>query len=919
MRNFVVGCLLSVLATTACKSAVAPDGAQVPDGAPPRRAQATDEPVPAQRLPVDVEPLAYELALKIVPAEPTFSGHVEIEVRLSKPRRVLWLHARDLRVTRAEVDVGGERLFALFQTRNEDGVSSLTLPRAIGPGVAKVKLAFEAPFNRADVGLYRTDASGDAYVFTQFQAIDARRAFPCFDEPGFKTPFRVTLEVKREHTAVANTRVSGEERAADGHKRLRFAPTEKLPTYLVAFAVGPLDVVEAPPIPPSALRAKPLPLRGVARRGKGPRLAKALSIAPALVLWLERYFGAAFPFDKLDLIAVPGMTGAMENAGAITFEEQTLLSSPDTYTARQARRIVGTLGHEIAHNWFGNLVTMRWWDDLWLNEAFATWMATRLHEAWKPSHQAWIRQWEFVDDAMRLDSLVTARRIRQPILSSHDINGAFDDITYGKGSRVLSMFERYLGDDAFAKGVQLHLQRFRFGSATADEFFESLSKASGKPVGPALRTFLDQPGVPLLEVRVSCEGGGAKAHLRQSRFLPRGSKGERRASWHVPACLRYPVGARIQETCALLTESEAEIPLVGSSCPAWLHANADGAGYYHFVASAQDLAALVGAADQLAPRERMALQQSLVSAFETGAHPAAFVLSQLEVLAGSVHRGVAHAGMGFFARIRDVVPASHVARFEAWARRLYAPAMARLGLEPRGDVEDEERLARGQVVEFLVRVAREPKVRTELMRRAVAWHAGLTATPQARASGRLDPALLEVALEAAVDNASDAFFGSLFDVLRKSTDAALRRRIVRALARATHPKRAERVRALALEPSTTANEVANLMQEHTAVQANRAPAFDWLRKNYDPLIARLPPGGPVTDLPRWFELACTREEAAMLRAFLGPRVAKVTGAPRNLDIAEERITLCAAVAEVQRESVRAFFEQVDVRTGLRRP
>lgn len=904
-----------VLVSSACKSKPRTD-APTDAANTTIAAQPDDERVPSSRLPPDVTPLAYDLDLTVVPSEPKFAGRVVIEVQLSKPRRVVWLHARDLRVTRAEVRAQGERLFVLYTQRDEEGVASLTLPRAIGPGVAKLELSFEAPFNTNDVALYRTDAGGESYAFTQFEAIDARRAFPCFDEPAFKTPFRISVEVKREHVAVSNAPLVGEEHVTEQRKRLRFAPTENLPTYLVALAVGSLDVVDAPPVPPSALRPKPLPLRGVASKGKGEQLKHALSLAPELVARLERYFGTAYPYAKLDLLAVPGMAGAMENAGAVTFEENILLVTPETYTGNQARRLISTLTHELAHQWFGNLVTMRWWDDLWLNEAFASWLETRIYETWKPHHRAWLRQWTDVANAMRVDGLTAARRIRQPIASNHDIHGAFDDITYGKGARVLSMFERYLGGDVFARGVQVYLKRHRFGSATTDDFFDALSTAAGRPVGPALRTFLDQSGVPLVEVRKVCEGGAAKAHLRQSRFLPRGSKGDRNARWQLPVCLRYPGNKGELTTCTLLRDAESEVPLPGVSCPAWVHPNADGAGYYHFVLSKDETRALVLASSRLTPRENMSVVASLEAAFETGALDAGFVLAQLPVFAASPHRGVARSPMELLRRTGDdVVPASHAAKFQAWARALYRPAMSRLGFEARGAAEDEERLLRVDIVGFLVGAVRDPAVRAEATRRAATWLGGLAQPPaggkakRTLAEGQLDPALLESALEAAADDGDDALFGALIKALGAQTDTAVRRRIVRALARATTPKRAERVRALALDKTVTANEVIHLLREHTAVKANVAPTFEWLKSNYAAVVARLPRSSNSTaELPRLFEGLCSTEAATLLRAFLGPRVQTLPGAPRNLDIAEERITLCAAIAGMQRASAMRFFK-----------
>jgi alanyl aminopeptidase len=340
---------------------------------------------------------------------------------------------------------------------------------------------------------------GDDYVFTQFQPIAARRAFPGFDEPSFKAPFELTLTVPHGHVAVGNSPALSEEKDPSGRRRIRFAPTPPLPTYLVAWAVGPFDVVEAP-LPPSAEREHSLPLRGLAPRGRGPELRFALDHTGPLLESLERYFASPYPFAKLDVIAVPDFgAGAMENVGAFTFRDSLLLIDPDRAPEWQRRSFANVMAHELAHSWFGNLVTMPWWDDLWLNESFATWMLQQVHSA------------------MNADSLDSARSIRQPIASDHDIANAFDGITYSKGAGVLAMFERWLGEESFRAGIRRHVEEHRFGSADADDLLQALSAASGRDVSGPFQGFLTRPGVPFLRTREVCDSAGSRLVVEQSR------------------------------------------------------------------------------------------------------------------------------------------------------------------------------------------------------------------------------------------------------------------------------------------------------------------------------------------------------------------------------------------------------------------
>jgi alanyl aminopeptidase len=872
-------------------------------------ALAASEPIPTRRLPRDVEPLSYDLSLRVVPTEERFSGSAEVSLRLTRPRQVLWLHGKDLRVRSAQLLLpSGETLPATYAQRHDDGVASITLPRAVGPGNVKLSLSYDASLGTSEVGLYRVVDGGESYAFTQFEAIDARRCFPGFDEPAFKTPFRVSMTVKREHTAVANTLPLREEMLAGGFKRVTFAPTERLPTYLVAMAVGPLDVVTAPAIPTNAWRSRPLPLRGVAARGKGASLRTALAVTPGLVAELERYFGIAYPYDKLDLIAVPGQSGAMENAGAITFEERSLLMSANSASVEQERRVASTIAHEVAHQWFGNLVTMRWWDDIWLNEAFATWVGTKVHEQARPKDNAELKLLEWVQDAIKLDRLMSSRRIRQPIESTHDINGAFDDVTYGKGSQVLSMFERYVGAPAFQRGVRQHLQRFRFGTATLDDFLRALSEGSGKDIAPAFRSFLMQPGLPIVDVRVDCGGEKPVVRLAQSRFLPKGSTGDPRRLWSIPVCVRYETDGQVRSACTLLSQAEGTLALSERGCPAWVFPNADGAGYYLFGLSAADHEKLSRVAiHKLNVREQVALADSLYGAFESGRLSTPDVLAAFAPLASSPERSVGRRPMELVRTLRDhVVPEELAPRVEAYARRLYAARWARLGFDGARDRSPEQRVYRKELLAFLALDVRDPAVRKEALRRGFAY---LGLGPDRKEHADVVSAdLRETLMTVAAQEGGGKVFDLLARRLRASRDQAERLRTLRALGRAVDPTLARKALALVLDEAVAANEAAKFFEEQVPTREMRDVSWTWLQGSYDGVAARLPPT-PFGQgmLPRRFEHFCTAKRGEEVGRFFAPRIEKLSGGPRNLKITQEMISLCAASAAAQRESARVFF------------
>ena len=459
---------------------------------------------PTLRLPSDVRPTHYALTMTIVPGKTTAPGEITIDIALDRPHSTVWLNAVALTVSRVLVD--GAEAHPRIDDRADQFVG-LAFDPPLPAGDHRVTLAFEAQQNGNSArGLFTVKDGGAWYTLTQFEAIAARRAFPCFDEPALKAPWQLTLRVPRELTAVANAPVVTEKAIGDGMKEVQFAETKPLPSYLVAFAVGPFDIVDAGNVGPvksserrpraahsatagggeaAKLRARgdhATPLRIVVAGGHAGDVRFAAEAIPQLLQEEELWLGVAYPFAKLDHLAIPlNVRLAMENAGLITYGAPILLA-PRAATPPFRHGLANVAAHEMAHQWFGDLVTMAWWDDVWLNEAFATWFADKIVDAWQPGYEHGAGRVHERADAIEADSLSSARRIRQPIETRSDIANAFDAITYSKGATVLGMFEGWLGDDAFRRGVLGYLDAHRYASATADDFLGALSVASAKPV-----------------------------------------------------------------------------------------------------------------------------------------------------------------------------------------------------------------------------------------------------------------------------------------------------------------------------------------------------------------------------------------------------------------------------------------------------
>ncbi|HJT97335.1 MAG TPA: M1 family metallopeptidase, partial [Rhodanobacteraceae bacterium] len=683
----------------------------------PIAARAADD-VPAGKLPATAIPKHYALHFTIDPRTDRFSGETRIDVELKQPSDRVFLHAEHLDIGKATVaTAGGKPTDAKPVVHADVGVLELDFGRRIAAGTIELALEYTAPFNAKLEGLYKVRVGDDAYAVTQMEPISARWAFPGFDEPRFKVPFDIALTVPADEVAVANTRQTNETKSADGKsKTLTFATTKPLPTYLVAFAVGPWDVVDAPPVPANAIRKDPLPLRGIAPRGKGKKLAWVLGETPAVIRFYEEYTNQPYPFDKLDLLGAPDFSaGAMENAGLIVYRDALLLLDEHS-PADRYRAVFNVNAHEIAHQWYGDLVTVPWWDDIWLNEAYATWAQRKATLALKPEYFGDMEALEARLYTMKNDSLLTARKVRQPIAGHGDIETAFDGITYQKGASVLGMFEAWVGEEKFRAGMREYLASHKFGSGNSDDLIVSLTKAGGKgeAFSKSMKSFLDQPGIPLVHTEVVCKDGKATLALSESRYLPFGVLGTGEPRWGVPVCTRFGRGTESATQCFLLDKAERRFDVEGG-CPDWYLPNAQALGYYRFDMAPGDLAKLADAVPALSAPEQVVYADALNSAFQRGDLGPAAVLDATPALARSDMPQVATALLGPFEWIREELATDRVRNaLDAYATSIYAPRLTQLGYHRRPDDSSTTIALRQRLAQFLALIVRDPDVRKPL-------------------------------------------------------------------------------------------------------------------------------------------------------------------------------------------------------------
>ncbi len=669
------------------------------------------------RLPASVLPHAYRLILAPELDEATFAGEVTIDVAIEVPTATVVLNAAELEIAAATVALGGEdsprAATITLDATEERAVLTFTEELPVGP--ATLHLTFTGILNDKLHGFYRstfTDDNGNEHVIatTQMESTDARRAFPCFDEPEFKATFEITLVVDEHLAAFSNSPVADETAEPGGKKRVHFAPTMVMSTYLVAFVVGPLEHTD--PVDVGGV-----PLRVVHPLGKGHLTAFALDVGAHAIRFFTEYFGIAYPGDKVDMVAIPDFAaGAMENLGCITYRESLLLVDPATAARSELERVADVICHEMAHMWFGDLVTMKWWNGIWLNEAFATFMEVLAVDAYRPEWQRWVSFGVEREAAMAVDGLHATRPVEFPVGRPEEAEGMFDVLTYQKGGSVLRMLEQFIGPDVFREGIHDYLVAHSYANTETRDLWRALELSSGRPVARIMDTWINQGGYPLITV-------GDDGSLTQQPFSYSGAPGGAIGShWQVPV-LHRSLGATDDWADALLLTA---IPNAGAGGDDVV-VNAGGTGYYRVAYSAERVAHLAGRLGDLAPLERYNLMSDTWAATLAGHAQVADLLRLAKALAdsGEVDPSVWSVVIGALGLFDRIVADEGRPMLAAAVRQLLGPIAASLGWERR-DADDERTPSlRSAVLRTLGTIGADPGVRTE----AASRFAGREAAP----------------------------------------------------------------------------------------------------------------------------------------------------------------------------------------------
>jgi aminopeptidase N len=879
-----------LVALTACSAPAASSPPAVAVAAPvpaPTPPPVPDPTPPAFRLPGDIAPVSAKLDLTVIPDQPTAHGEITITAKRVRPTRVVWLNANGLTIekaslagTPARVLHGGEQLVGLASTRE--------LPETFD-----IDIVYTAPIaTDKSVGIYSVAEGGKSFAYTFFEAIDARRAFPCFDEPAFKIPWQLTFHVKRDQLARGNTAIVKETDEGTDMKKVELAETVPLPSYLVAFMVGPFDDIDDG----VAGRAH-TPVHFIVPPGHRDELAWAKQVTPKVVAALENYFAMDYPFGKLDVAVVPRFWGTMEHPGIVAMGQPLTLIRPAEQTREREESYLNILAHEMGHYWFGDLVTMAWFDDTWLNESFGEWLDLITTDAVMP-------QWHVLDERVQLatagmhaDETLAAQPIRSPVTTGQAIEAAFDgQLTYSKGATVIRQFEAFVGRDKWQAFIRAYIHEHQFGSATGPELFAELRAAFGAPTADAFEHDFTHAGVALVNLHADC-----KAHQLvvdpMVRALPAGvvEAADDRITFAVPVCARFGDAKHADRGCTLGS------PIAVAYCPTWIIPNADANGYYR---SRMDIAmatALLDPRSALAKQakptsaERRMITADLAAMVTRAELPIDRALPLIAKLVRDPDPKLA-AAANFVNIHAAALPDDLYAAVTRWHVTTFGPLARSLGWQrAKGDSDDRETLRRSALghVSFF-----DPAARAQAEKLADKWMTDHAALPDD---------LVEVALFAAAYKGDAARYERYLAAAKATHDVHERGRFLSALGGFSDPAIAARARELVLAHDFDTRDAIVILQVQLSRREMRDGALKWLQQHLDDLIARQRDDENSWTFGQLASAFCDAAHRDAVAALLGPRADKISGARVEMTRGLEQADQC--IAEVAREmpALQHFF------------
>jgi aminopeptidase N len=840
--------------------------------------------VVAQRLPNVARPQHYTLQLAPDLQAATFTGEETIDLTLAQAADSIVLNAWQLKFGAVTAKVGGKTWPAEVTLDPALQRATFHFDLKLPAGPVTLKIAYSGSLNGELRGFYLSRTAKRNYAVTQFEPTDARRAFPSFDEPAYKATFDVSLVVPAGDTAIGNTNiVSDTPGPIAGEHTIAFARTPKMSTYLVAFLVGDFQCLSG--------QSDGVPIRACATPDKVQLAQFALSGAEFFLHYYDDYFGIKYPMPKLDMIAIPDFeAGAMENFGAITYRETAMLVDEKTASVNAKKNVAEDVAHEMAHQWFGDMVTMEWWNNIWLNEGFATWMSNKPMAAWKPEWQIPESQAAELNQTLDLDGGKTTRAIRSRAETPAEINEMFDGIAYGKAAAVLLMTENYLGEQAFRAGVHRYLQAHMYGNATAEDFWNTLQASSGKPVDKVMESLVVQPGEPLLTFGSVRDG---KVEVSQKRFFlnPKDAAAQAQ-TWVLPVCIK---SGGDQPECPVMNAGTQQLPAPATPI---FYGNAGGKGYYRSRYDSVDYQQLLRQVEtSLTPSERITFLGSQWALARAGISPVGDFLNLAAAVRDDNSSFVITTVAGALRIIDQQVastPEEHK-ELAAWVRQNFAPAYARQGASVAGEAPDKT-LLRAVLFGLLGNLGGDPAIIADARKISEQYLSNPTS---------VDPTLAATALHVAAQNGDATFFDELQRVSRTSGDPQLRTQALLALA--SFRDEAMIVRALdyALSGQVKNQDALFLVQLEMRDRRTRDATWQYVQQNWPRVQAQITTwmGGELVESMGGF---CSTDRSNQVSEFFS--VHSVSATSHALDKARNSIADCVDLQLAQGPNLKQWLE-----------
>jgi aminopeptidase N len=842
----------------------------------------------AQRLPTTVIPSHYDLSFTVDLQRARFEGSETIRVDIAQPTRTIVLNAAEIAVHEVTIGTGASSQMATVSLNEPQQTATLTVAKLLPKGPTEIHISYVGILNDKLRGFYLSTEKDQRYAVTQFEATDARRAFPSFDEPSFKATFDISLTIDRRDQAISNGRVISDTPTADGGRHIvKFSTTPKMSTYLVAMAVGRWSCLEG--------AAESVPIRVCSTEGKQDMGRIALDLTQQILKFYNTYFAIKYPFGKLDLLAVPDFAaGAMENTAAIFYRDRDLLVDSNDASLAARKRIATVIAHEMAHQWFGDLVTMKWWDDIWLNEGFANWMESRPLATIRPDWNIAVDQAIDNQAALSLDALKNTHPLHANVETPAQIDEAFDTITYQKGASVLRMIENYLGPDTFRKGVNAYLQAHAYGNATSQDFWNAMTTASGKPVDRILPTFVNQPGAPLLEVSLSCVNNRSELDISQQRFSLDPAAAAARERWQIPVCVK--TGSSSGD-CDLIADNRQTVSL-GPSCVPWAFANAGAQGYYRTSYSPDTLRALAPRIEEvLTAPERLSLSGDEWALVRAGRHDAASYLTLASGFAREHTDGVLSGVTDRLAFIEhNLTDNDSRPRMQRFVKSLFEPLFQEIGFTSTPVDSDERRALRATLISTLGITGADDQLAATAR---AALDRSLAGGPP------LDPTLSRSIIAVAAWRGDRALFDALLAASERATSPDERYRYLYALAEFREPALIDRALEYTLTPKLRSQDTAAFFARFFGEEAARPRAWAFLKQHWAELEPKVTIFGGDTTVIGALSSYCDAAARDDISAFF--RQHPLPAAARTLSQTIERIDNCVALRTAQTPVVASWL------------